>query len=174
MSVKRQAGGHQHRRPVDAVRLQNVLGDKMLGTWPEIAEEALSLKGRGTRVVEQRIEPHVGDEVRVERQLDAPSEASLRSRDRQILKRLAQKAEDLVAIALGANPIRMIPQVVEKALLVATHAEEVVFLLDEARLDLVVRALAVDELLLRVEALTARAVEPRILPEVDVAARVNA
>ena len=44
----------------------------------------------------------------------------------------------------------------------------------KSRLDLVVGALAVDELLLRVEALAARAVEPRILPEVDVAARVDA
>src|SRR5206468_2901421 len=136
--------------------------------------EPIPLERRDARVVEQRVEPDVGDEALVEWHLDAPSEPALRARDRQILQRLAQKAEDLVSIALGPDPVGVGMNVLEQPLLIAAHAEEVVLFLDELRLCLVVGAPTVDELLLRVEALASRAVEAGVLAEIDVTALVHA
>src|SRR5438093_12926565 len=61
----------------------------------------------------------------------------------------------------------------DEPVLVLRHLEEVVLLLDEREWPLVVRALAVDDLLLRVEALAAVAVPSAVLAEVDLAGVVE-
>ena len=118
-------------------------------------------------VVEERVEPDVGHEPVVERQRDPPLEPALRPADRQVLERLAEEAQELVAVAVGLDDLRMVLEVAPQPVLVRRHPEEVVLLLDVDQRRLVVGALAVDDLLLRVEALAAVAVLAAVLAEVD-------
>ena len=124
---------------------------------------------RRGHVVEQRVEPDVGHEPVVERERDAPLEPALRAADRQILEGLPQEAQELVPVALGLDGLRMVLEVAPEPVLVRRHPEEVVLLLDVGQRGLVVGALAVDDLLLRVEALAPEAVLPAVLAEVDLA-----
>jgi len=62
---------------------------------------------------------------------------------------------------------RVLLDVRDQPLLVLRHPEEVVLLLDEGERDLVVGALALDDLLVRVEPLAAEAVVAAVLAEVD-------
>ena len=82
--------------------------------------------------------------------------------------------EDLVAVAFGRDRVRMRFEVRDPAILVLRHAEEVVLFLDERRRREVIGAVAVDQLLLGVEALTAGAVQAAVAAEVDVALGVDA
>src|SRR5439155_17478598 len=120
-------------------------------------------------VVDQGVEPDVGDVLLVERQRDTPLEARAGPADRQVLERLAQEAEDLVPVALGLDEVRVLLDVLDEPLLVLRHPEEVVLLLDERERRLVVGALAVDHLLVGIEALAAEAVVAAVLAEIDLA-----
>src|SRR5262249_60956416 len=93
----------------------------------------------------------------------------LRAADRQILKRLTQEAQHLVAVALGLDESWIVFQVLDQPGLVLRHPEEVVLLLDERERGLMIGTLAVHDLLLRVEPLAAVAVPAAVLAEVDLA-----
>src|SRR5205807_8390661 len=120
-------------------------------------------------VVDEGGKPDVGDEAVGEGQRDAPGEPRLRPADREILERVAQEPEDLVPIALGADQGGALLDVPNQPVLVLRHPEEVVLLLEELEPGEVLRARAVDRLLLRVETLAADAVEPPVRTEVDLA-----
>ena len=71
---QREAGRVQHNRPVDGMRRhEDVLADDVVRLAPD-----LRAVRHGRVVIDERIEPHVGDVARVERQRDAPLEALLR------------------------------------------------------------------------------------------------
>ena len=94
--------------------------------------------------------------------------------DRQVLERLAQEAQHLVAVPIGLDEARVVLEVLDQPVLVLRHLEEVVLLLDEGERGLVIGALAVHDLLLGVEALAAVAVPAAVLAEVDLARVVEA
>src|SRR5438128_12380664 len=102
----------------------------MMGRRPELqAAEVLER----AHVVEQRVEPDVGDVAVVERKLDPPGEAALRPRDAEIADRLAQERQDLPAISVGDDQVGLRLERLLQARLVSAHAEEVVFLCDTRR-----------------------------------------
>ena len=69
-------GRLQHARPVDRVRLQDVLADQVLDVRPELREARVARAAERRDVVDQRVEPDVGDVLVVERQRDAPLRAA--------------------------------------------------------------------------------------------------
>ena len=171
VAVGGQAERAQHRRPEDRVRLQDVLADEVLGAGPERRElRPVGIADPG-EIVDQRVEPHVADEAAVEGQLDAPLEARLRPRDAEVAEPagVAQHAERLVAVALGADEVRVLLDVLREPAEVAAHLEEVVRLAATLGRALVVAAQAVLHVALGEEALATDAVEALVLAEVDLA-----
>ncbi len=172
--VERDARRLQHGRPVDPVRLQDVLADQVLDVLPEPARLLVARVRDRRVVVDQRVEPDIGHVLVVEGQRDAPLEPRPGPADREILERLAQEAQHLVPVPLGLDEARVVLEVLDQPRLVLRHLEEVVLLLDEGERGLVIGALAVHDLLLGVEALAAVAVPAAVLAEVDLARVVEA
>src|SRR5262245_65707897 len=106
MPIEREARGLEHARPVDRVWLEDVLADEVLHHRPERFVARVAGTAYRRDVVDQRVEPDVRDELVVERQGNPPLQSLARSADRQILQGIPQEAEDLVAIALGADQVR--------------------------------------------------------------------
>ena len=129
--VERDPGRVEHGGPVDAVRLEDVLADQVLDVGPELLVERAVGVAESREVVDQRVEPDVGDVLVVEGQRDAPREPRLRPADGEVLERLAQEAQHLVAVALGLDEARVVLEVLDQPVLVLRHLEEVVLLLDE-------------------------------------------
>ena len=129
---ERNVEGHEHGRPVHAMRGENVLADEVVSGWPNRRAVGISLVegGGGTHVVEERVEPNVGHVVGVERQRNAPAEASLRAADAQVVQRLAQESADFVPAVVRHNPVLVAFEEVYQLLLVRTHLEEVVLFLE--------------------------------------------
>ena len=80
--VERDARRLEHGRPVDAVGLQDVLADQVLRHRPESPEELPVRVAERADVVDQGVEPDVGDVLVVEGQRDAPLRR-LRGREMQ-------------------------------------------------------------------------------------------
>jgi hypothetical protein len=73
--VERDARRLEHGGPVHRVRLQDVLGDQVLGVGPELlVERAVGIPER-RQVIDQGIEPDVGDVLVVEGKRDTPLQA---------------------------------------------------------------------------------------------------
>ena len=72
------------------MRGEDVLADEVVRRGPEAFEARIrgAVAGCGD-VIGQRVEPDVGDVLRVEGQLDAPGQALFRPGDAQIAERLA-------------------------------------------------------------------------------------
>src|SRR5690625_2980448 len=170
--VDGQARRFQHGGPEHPVRLEDVLGDEVLHARPVALLEALRHQGRP--VVDERVEPHVGDVVLVPGQGDAPGHPRARPRDGEVANRLAQYAQDLVPVPPGPDQIGVLRDVLLQPGAVLLHPEEVVLLAAVLGDDAMVGALAVDELLLGVVALAGNTVEAAVLAEVDVAGVVDA
>ena len=161
-------GRLEHRGPVDAVGLQDVLGDEVLGRGPEGPEVLPVGVARGGDVIDEGVEPDVGHVILVEGQRDPPGQPRLGAGNAEVLQGFAQEGEDLVPVAFRADEIGVVLDIPDEPLLVFAHAEEVVALLPVFRLGLVVRAAAVDELLLHVKPLATDAVVPLVVSEIDV------
>ena len=166
--VERQVHGHQHSRPVDGMWLEDILGDHMFGNGPEFHEIAAVRIAYAGQVIDQGVEPDVGDETIVEGQFDPPGESRLRPGDAQIFQGFAEKRQDLVAVALRRNELRVAANVVDQPLLVAGHPEKIVLFGDLLRRSQVVGAIAVDQLLFRQIALAASAIEAAVFIEIDI------
>ena len=163
----------EHGGPVDGVGFQDVFGDHVLGHGPVVREQRPVRPADAGEVVDEGVEPDVGDEIRVKGQGDAPGEAAGGPGDAQVFQRLLQKGQHLVAVALRRDELRVLLDVPDQPVPVFGHAEEVVFLRDGHGLHQVVGTLAVHQLLVGEEALAAPAVQARVLAEVDVAALVH-
>jgi len=155
------------------VRLDDVLGDKVLAGGPVLAEVLAVRVADARDVVDERVEPDIGDVVLVPGDLDAPGQARLGPRDAEVLEGLLQEGEHFVLVSLGPDEVGVVVDVPDEPLLVLAHPEEVVALLAKLGDRLVVGALAVDELRLGVEAFAAHAVVAAVLAEVDVASVVD-
>ena len=163
----------EHGRPVDGVGLENVFADQVLGAAPVVAPVRIMIVADGREIIEQRVEPNVGDKVAVEGNLDAPFEPTSRPGNAQVFERLAQEAQHFVAITFGPDEIGMRGDVVQQPVLILAHAEEVVLLLHEFGSGLMIGTLAVHQFLLGQKALAAGAIVPAVLADVDFAAVVD-
>ena len=103
----------QHARPVDRVRLHDVLADQVLGVRPVPLEARIARTAERGDVVDERVEPHVRDVLGVERQRDAPLEPGPRAADREILKRLPEEPQDLVPVPLRPDQVGVALEVLE-------------------------------------------------------------
>ena len=159
--------------PEHGVRLEDVLGDDVVGAGPVGVEEIRALELYRAYIVDQRVEPHVRDVVPVEGQGNTPLQPALGPGDAQVFQGLPQERQHLRAVPLRRDEAGVLVDVLDQAVLVLAHAEEVVLLLDVGGRGLVVRALAVLQLLLGVETLAAVAVVTAVLPEIDVAGIVD-
>jgi hypothetical protein len=97
---RRETHGMQHAEPVDAVGGdQDVLADDVHralvgGPEPEIRQSGIGrgvVSGEGD-VVDERVEPDIGDEVGVEGDLDAPAQALFRAGNAQVGAGIALQA----------------------------------------------------------------------------------
>ena len=137
--------------------------------WPVPGVIGTVREAQAGQVVEQSVEPDVGNIALVKGEGDAPSEALLGPGNAQVFQGLPQKTQDFVLVPFGPDPLRVVLDVAQEPILVAAHAEEIIFFFDEGGRSLVIGALAVVELPLQVEALTAVTIEAAVLPEVNVA-----
>ena len=111
-----QPHGLKHHRPIDGVKLQDVLADDVdicrpqrelivCSCWlmVESAQDSGIRKcGGDADVVDQGVEPYVGDEIGIEWQGDAPVQARNWAADAQIFEHIVpQKPEDPIAVVVG-------------------------------------------------------------------------
>ena len=127
--------------------------------------------GQRAQVVDERIGPDVGDLLRIPRDRDAPR--LRRAADREVAQAARDEAPRLVVPEAGQHEVGPLVVEREQPVLVGREPEEPVLLLDPLRLDAVVGALAVDELVLGLERLAADAVQPGVDVLVDVAVVVD-
>ena len=167
------AGREQHRRPVDAVEAKDVLRQQVVRGRPEAVDEILAgpRVGQRAEVVDERVGPHVRDLLGIPRDRDAPRLPG--TADREVLQPAGDERPRLVRPKAREDEVRPLVVEREQLLLIGREAEEPVALLDPLGHDVVLGALAVDELLLRLERLAADAVEPRVDVLVDVVAAVR-
>ena len=94
--------------PEDAVGLEDVLGNEVFAGPVLLIVRSVG-PAEGGDVVEERVEPDVGDVVLVERKLDAPGETALGTGNAEILETAGiDEAEKFRAVALGTHEVRMI------------------------------------------------------------------
>ena len=146
----------------------DVLADDVDVRRPERLEPLLVAAVADRRdVVQQGVEPDVDRLLGVERDRDAPGEPF--AGDRDVLQTRLHEVDDLVPAALGLDEVGVRLVIGEQAVAEGREPEEVILLLDLAERDVgVVRAAAVDQLLLGLERLAAVAVKARVRLLVDV------
>ena len=164
--------GEQHRGPVDAMEAKDVLRQQVTDARPVPRDQVLARPRIRQRaeVVDERVRPDVGDLVGVPGDGDPPRQPF--AADREVLQPARDEGPRLVRPEGGQREVGALVVEGEQLLLVGRQTEEPVPLLDPLRLDVVLGALAVDELLFRLEGLAAHAVEPRVDALVDVVAPV--
>src|SRR6266540_1640833 len=115
------------------MRLDDVLSDEMLRLGPKLPKEFLASLLWRAGIVNQCIEPHVGDIAIVEGDLYAPSKPTFGPRDAEIADRFTQHPEHFVSIALRSNEICMSFDMFSEAILILAHPKKIVFFLDQRR-----------------------------------------
>ena len=168
------AGRQEHRRPEHAVEAEDALAEHVPGGGPVHRDEVLSRPRVAERaqVVDERVGPDVGDLALVPRQRDAPGLA--RAADREVLEAAGDEAPRLVVAEVRQHEVRPLVVEREQPVLVRGESEEVVLLLDVLDAIAVLGALAVDELVFRLELLAADAVQAGVDVLVDIAVVVDA
>ena len=80
-----QSGGMEHAGPENAVGLEDILGYQVLA-GPVLFVVRSVRPAESGDIVEERVEPDVGDVVLVERKLDAPGETALGTGNAEVLE----------------------------------------------------------------------------------------
>ncbi len=168
------AGRQEHRGPEHAMEAEDALAEHVTGGRPVHRNEILARPRVGERaqVVDERVSPDVGDLALVPGQRDAPGLA--RAADREVLEATGDEAPRLVVAEVRQHEFRSLVVERKQPLFVRGQPEEVVLLLDVLNAIAVLRALAVDELILGLELLTADAIQTGIDVFVDVPVVVDA
>ena len=169
--VQGEAGRFEHGGPKHPVGFDDVLADEVVGRRPVTIHQILGFQRRV--VVDERVEPDVGDVLLVPGQGDSPGHAAARAADREVADRLAQHRQHLVSVALGADEVGVVLDVFPQPRPILLHAEEVVGFAAVFGQLVAVGAFAVDQLFLGHEAFGAHAVEPGILAVEDVVVVVD-
>ena len=112
---QRQAHGHEHTWPDDAVEPRDVLADDVHAGGPEAGVGAVG-PVHATEVVGERVEPHVHDMLWFVGHGHAPVER--RARDAKVEQRLAEALEDLGAPDGGLDKLWVGVDVLEQPRLV--------------------------------------------------------
>jgi len=163
----------EHGGPINAVGFEDVLGDEVLRGGPEDPEVLpVGISDAGD-VVDQGVEPDIGDKIFVEGQGNSPGEATLRAGDAEIFQGFPEERQGFVAVTLRSDEIRILFNVLDQPVLILAHPEEIVALLPVLRFALVIGTQAVHQLLFHVEAFAADAVESLVVAEVDVAGVID-
>ncbi len=159
---------HQHRRPHDGVEARDVLADDVQAGRPPLGQPIRigAVADRGD-VVDERVEPHVDDALRIVRHRDAPGLPG--AADRDVLEARFEQAQDLVAPHVRLQELGMRREVREQPIAIRRQAEEVVRLADPRRLRAMDRTQPVDQVLLRLERLARLAVPALVEALVEIA-----
>ena len=102
---RRDAGGHEECRPVDAVKAADFFADEVHVGWPEFLELAVVVGAvaEGGNVIRKRVEPHVDDVLLVAGHGNSPGNRC--AGDGEVFQAAAHKREDLAARRLGAHEV---------------------------------------------------------------------
>ena len=155
----------QERRPVHAVKAQNVLGEQV-HRRPEALEVLTRRVAQRAAVVDERISPDVRDLLRIPRDRHAPR--LRRSTDREVAQSAGDEAPRFVVAVTRQDEVGTFVVELEEPVLVGGEPEEPVLLFEPLGLGAVVGAPAVDELGLRLESFAADAVPAGIHVLVDI------
>ena len=147
------AQGHQNDRPDDAVEPDDLLADQMHVRRPELGEffPVMQIAGR-RNIVGQRVEPDVDDVLSVEGNRNPPVERG--AGHAKVFEALFDEIDHLVAPGNRLNELWMILDMLQQALLIFGHAEEVAFFLHHFHRPSAVGTIAVRQLALQPESFT--------------------
>ena len=153
------ARGQEQRRPEHAVEAQDVLRQQVVYLRPEFSAKVLTFAcvRQCAQIIDERVDPHVDDLALVPGDRNAPGLA--RAAEAEVLQAAPDERACFVVTKAREDEVRPRVIEVEQGLLKRGELEEVVRLLDSLGHGPVDRALAVDQLVLRLERLTADAVE---------------
>ena len=100
-------------------------------TWMSAGQRSeRRMRGGDAGVIHQRVEPDVGDEIRVEGQGNAPVQPRRRARDAQVFQRVVlEEAQHFVAAVRRRDEIRVRLDVINQPLLVRAELEIIIVLL---------------------------------------------
>ena len=109
------------------MKAQDVFTDDLHRCWPQRLELCIvfAITNCGD-VVEQRVEPNVGDVRVVPRNVDTPVELLFRARDREVFETTANKSHNLVASRFRLNELWVLLVEVEQWLSEFAQLEKVV------------------------------------------------
>ena len=169
---QRQPGAQQQRRPVQAVKPNDLLADQVELRRPEALERLVVVGVANTRqIIGQCVDPHVDHFVRRAWHRDAPAhQAAAR---RKISQPLPDYPQDFVTTRRWLDEIGLAHQPLQR-ILVARQAEEPVFLGDVVARQSVDGAISSKQLVWLVVGLTAWAVGPFVHAAIQVTAGFQA
>ena len=163
---------HQENGPIDRMETDNVLADQMQIRRPLLLEQvaglSVALVANAGDVVGQRIQPYVYHMLRIEIHRDTPFKGGtgyteiLQTRKQEVVHHLILSGNRL-------NEFRMLVDMVDQAVSVFTHTEEISLFLGRLHLAAAVRTLAVHQLGLGPEGLAGRTVHTLVSALVDIA-----
>ena len=163
---------HQENRPVNRVETDDILSDQMKIRRPvlliQVRGVAVSIVTDPCDIVAQCIEPHIYDMIRIKIHRNAPFEAG--AGNAQILKaRKKEVVHHLVLAGLRLNELRMRIDMIDQALCILLHAEEIRILILLMHGSAADRALvAVHNLRSSVKCLALRAVHALIRAQINI------
>ena len=168
---QRQAQRHQEDGPVDGMEADDVLADDVHVRRPVFGEQRVRIPVRVVAeagdVVGQRVQPHIHDVLGIEPDGDTPGEGG--ARDAQVLQAGLQEVVDHLVLAReGQDERGVLLVILQQAVGILAHAEEVRLLLGGLHLPPAVGAFAVFELRGGPERLARGAVQPLVGALVDV------
>ncbi len=105
--VSRQSHGLEHGGPEYGMGLENIFCNHMLGHRPVFFVIVAVGPVQSGHIVDQGVKPDIGDKVVVKGQRYAPGQSRGGPGDTEILKGFAQKRQNLVAVALRCNVLRI-------------------------------------------------------------------
>ncbi len=173
---QRQPGGHQERRPVDAVEAHDFLADHVHVSGPVVFELLLLFFVRRTEpnradVIRKRVEPDVDHVLRIVRYRDAPLEGA--AADRQVAQPAAHERRHFVPPRLRPDELRILLVVLQQLVFEGRELEEIILFVDRFG-----RAVAQRARLARPRGIHVQVVEDAVLsgvrPLVDVSAVAQA
>ena len=173
---QRQVERHEENRPVDGVETDDVLADEVQVCRPITLEllggVAVAVVTDAGDVVCERVEPNIHDVLVVKIDRNAPLEGG--SGNAEILQAGQEEVVHHFRFALRRlNELRVLIDVVDEAVCILAHLEEVCLFLRGLDLAAAVRALAVDKLGLGEEGLTRRAVHALVVALINIALLVE-
>ena len=167
---QRQIQRHQKNRPVNRMETDNIFSDQVQICRPVLVEQIAGTIRIVTNlgdIVGQGIQPYIDHMLRVKIYRNSPAEGG--TGNTQILQpRQQEVVHHLILSGYRLDEIRMGVDVINQAVCILAHFEEVCLLLCRLYLTATVRTLAVHQLGLRPEGLTGCTVQALIRALVDI------